>query len=87
MCIRDRCTYSLHPNKDQQGTFDSVSFRDDVNKNNVKYVDLALKKGDVVKPFTGANMSLGDVLLHFDSRKELFDAVSEPSKWVNIRID
>ncbi len=81
------CTYSLHPNKDQQGTFDSVSFRDDVNKNNVKYVDLALKKGDVVKPFTGANMSLGDVLLHFDSRKELFDAVSEPSKWVNIRID
>lgn len=81
------CTYSLHPNKDQQGTFDSVVFREDVNKNNVKYVDLALKKGDVVKPFTGANMSLGDVLLHFDSRKELFDAVSEPSKWVNIRID
>ena len=81
------CTYSLHPNKDQQGAFDSVVFREDVNKNNVKYVDLAVKKGDIVKPFTGANMSLGDVLLHFDSRKELFDAVSEPSKWVNIRID
>lgn len=81
------CTYSLHPHKDQQGTFESVTFREDFEKTNLKYIDLALKPGAVVKPFTGANMSLGDVLLRFNSREELFDAVLAPSKWLNIRID
>ena len=81
------CTYSLHPNKGQQGTFNSVNFRDDFERINLKYVDLALKPGAVVKPFTGANMSLGDVLLRFDTREELFDAVLEPSKWIDIKID
>ena len=85
--IGNWCTYSLHPHKDQQGTFEFVKFKEDFEKNNLKYVDLALKSGAVVKPFTGANMSLGDVLLNFNSREELFDAVLNPSKWLEIRID
>lgn len=81
------CTYSLHPNKGQQGTFNSIKFREDFERNNLKYVDLALKQGAIVKPFTGANMSLGDVLLRFNTREELFDAVLEPSKWMKIKIN
>lgn len=80
------CTYSLHPNKNQHVFFDSIRFREDFKLNHIKYVDLAmsLKTGSVIKPFTGANMSLGNVLLHFNSRDELLDAVSNPSKWFNI---
>lgn len=81
------CTYSLHPNKGQQGTFNSVKFGEDFEKNNLKYVDLALKPGAVVKPFTGANMSIGDAFLWFNTREELFDAVMEPSRWIHIKID
>ena len=81
------CTYSLHPNPCQQGTFRALDFRKEVKDNYLKYVDMALKPGATIKPFTGANMSLGDVFLHFDSREKLFEVVSEQSGWVNIRID
>ena len=83
------CTYSLHPNKDQQGPLESLKFNDDFEVNHIKHIDLALalKPGAVIKPFTGANMSIGDVLLHFNSREELFDAVSNPSKWLNIKVN
>ena len=40
--------------------------------------------GDVVKPFTGANMTLGDMFLRFDTREELDKAMSDPSQWLKI---
>lgn len=80
------CTYCLHPQKNEHGIFESVKFREYIERCNLEYVDLALKPNAVIKPFTGANMSLGDVLLHFNSREELIDAISNPIKWIDIQI-
>lgn len=81
------CTYSLHPNKNQSGTLQSLGFSEEVKQNYLKFTDLAIKPGDRIGRFTGANMSFGDVFLHFDTRSDLINMVSEPSKWVNIIID
>ena len=49
-------------------------------------VGQTVKEGDVVKPFTGANMSLGDIFLRFDSREELDRVMSSSDKWLNIEL-
>ena len=45
------------------------------------------KPGDVVKPFTGANMTLGDFFLRFDSREELDRTMSHQEDWVKIEFE
>ena len=44
------------------------------------------KRGDVVHPFTGANMSLGDMFLQFGSREELNEKISSITKWLDIKL-
>ena len=45
------------------------------------------KLGDVVKPFTGANMTLGNMFLRFDTRKELDDVMSRSKEWLKIETE
>ena len=37
-------------------------------------------------PFTGANMSLGDMFLRFDSREELDSITDKTNKWLKIEL-
>lgn len=79
-------TYSIHPYEGLSGWLRSINFNEKLKKN-IKMLDLAFPFGTAIKPFTGANMSLGDVLLHFDSREQLIDITSNPAGWVDIVVD
>lgn len=80
------CEMIIHARPGQQGAFDSLVIRDDIRKNNVRVIDMSAKKGDIVHPFTGANMSLGDMFLQFDSREELDEKIADTTKWMEIKL-
>ncbi len=78
------CEMVVHARPGQQGFFDHVHVREDIRMNNLRVVDMSAGKGDQVLPFTGANRSLGDMFLQFDSREELNAAIADTSKWLDI---
>ena len=80
------CEMIIHARPGQQGVLERLDVRDDVMSKNVKCIDMSVKKGDVVHPFTGANMSLGDMFLQFDSREELDEGIADTSKWMDIEL-
>lgn len=81
------CTFSIHPDKNQRGMLKSVLFDKKLEDNNLKFVDLAVKPGEQMKPFTGANMSLGDVFLCFEDRLQLEKIIDRMDQFVTIVVD
>lgn len=81
------CVMVLHAAPGQEGYFNKLQIDDAVKEKNIKVIDMTAKKGDKVLPFTGANMSLGDMFLKFDSRKELEDAVGRSAQWMKIVLE
>lgn len=85
-CIGHWCEMIVHSNIDHSGVIEEISFDKDIYKKYIKNVDLAVKKGDLIHPFTGANMSLGDLFMRFDSREELNFVTDNVNKWLNIKL-
>ena len=65
----------------------SLKIEDDIKNKYVKVIDMTAKEGDKVLPFTGANMSLGDMFLRFESRKELDAVMGRQNEWLNIELE
>ena len=80
------CTYSIHPEKHQNGMLQSISINDKTTKDNLKFLDLSFQPGMELQSFTGANMSLGDVVLYFNTKGELDAAISNPTKWLRTEL-
>ncbi|MBO4878234.1 MAG: ATP-grasp domain-containing protein [Ruminococcus sp.] len=77
----------IHSKNDRDRILKSITVDPEIEKNNIKYSMITAKPGDVVKPFTGANMTLGDFFLRFDSREELDRTMADTEKWVNIEFE
>ena len=80
------CTYSIHPPKGQHGFLKSIVFDEKVKNDHLRFLDLAIKPNDEIKPFTGANVGLGDVILQFASKEELEDALNHQFEWIGVMI-
>ena len=65
------CEMIIHARPGQAGTYKALHIASEVEQKHVKVVDLSVRPGDTVKPFTGANAAVGDMFLHFDTRAEL----------------
>ena len=78
------CEMVVHARPGQQGIFERVELSEDITRNNLRVVDMSAKKGDEVFPFTGANRSLGDMFLQFNTREELDAHIADTSRWMNI---
>ena len=85
-CEGHWCEMVIHARPGQSGVFKEINIDPEIKRKYVKVIDQAVKEGDVVKPFTGANMSLGDIFLRFDSREELDRVMSSSDKWLNIEL-
>lgn len=81
------CEMVIHARPGQSGIFKNLIIEESIKKKYVKVIDLSIKKGDYVHPFTGANMSLGDMFLRFDSREELDEIMSKSSIWMHIELE
>lgn len=78
------CEMIVHARPHESGILEKVWVDPDIAEKYLKVVDLSAKPGDVVKPFTGANMSLGDMFFRFDSREELDEVMEKSREWLHI---
>lgn len=81
------CEMVIHAKPGQEGILKEIHIAPDIKDKYIKVVDISAKQGDYVKPFTGANMALGDMFLRFDSREELDDVMSKSNKWLWIELE
>lgn len=78
------CEMVVHAKLHESGILESVWVDSEIKEKYLKVVDLSVNPGDLVKPFTGANMALGDMFLRFDSREELDEVMAKSREWLHI---
>lgn len=81
------CEMVVHARPGQSGVLKSISVDPEIEKKYLKLVDLSVEKGDYIHPFTGANMSLGDMFFRFDSREELDEVIGKATEWLHIELE
>lgn len=81
------CEMVVHARPDQSGILKRIYVDVEIENKYLKLTDLSVKPGDMVLPFTGANMSLGDMFLRFDSREELEAVMANVNEWLHIELD
>lgn len=85
-CNEYWCEMIIHTCSDQSGILKKISVEPDIEKKYVQLIDIQAKAGDTINPFTGANMSLGDIFLRFQSRNELDAIMSISKEWLTIEL-
>ncbi len=80
------CELVVHAEPGRSGVLKSIELDPEVRERHVVVEDITARPGDMVEPFTGANMALGDLFLRFDTREELNDMVSRSREWIRINL-
>lgn len=81
------CEMIVHARPGQSGVLKSIWIDNDIREKYLKVVDLSAKPGNFVKPFTGANMALGDMFFRFDNREELDRVMAKSTEWLHIDLE
>ncbi len=81
------CEMVVHSRPGESGRLKRIWVDQDIKEKYLKVTDLSAKSGDYIKPFTGANMALGDMFFCFDSREELDCVMSKSKEWLHIEIE
>lgn len=81
------CEYVIHNGPGQSGIFKGLKIDSEIKEKYIKVIDMTTQPGDYVEPFTGANKSLGDMFLRFDTREELDEIMSKISEWLKIELE
>ena len=85
-CSGNWCEMVIHTKNDESGVFERIDLDSTFKQDHIKVVDLSVRPGDMVYPFTGANMALGDMFLEFKDREELNYYMSSIDEWMKIRL-
>jgi hypothetical protein len=81
------CEKVIHAKSGESGILKEIVIDPEIREKYVRLVDIPAKKGSFVKPFTGANMALGNMFLRFESRSELDEVMSEFNDWLRIILE
>ena len=81
------CEMVIHARTGQAGTYRALHIAPEVEQKHVKVVDLSVRPGDAVMPFTGANAAVGDMFLHFTTRAELDRVTGQVPQWLEIELE
>lgn len=74
--------YAVHSLKN--GILEEIRIREDVLKNHIVENHLTKQPGDVVSTFTGANTTLGCLLMKFDSMEQMLDMMEHSGEWIEV---
>ncbi|MBQ9764505.1 MAG: ATP-grasp domain-containing protein [Phascolarctobacterium sp.] len=77
--------YILHSDRD--GIFNRVKIAEDVGTKFLVEEDVWVSKGDEVKSFTGANETLGTLVLKFNSFEEAMEMLKNHKQWLKVIVD
>lgn len=68
----------------ENGILDYVDIKKDVLKNNIVDNYIIKNTGDEIKAFTGANTTLGCLIMKFDSMEQMLNMMDNPDEWIKI---
>lgn len=74
--------YAVHSLKD--GILDTVKIEEAVLENNILENHILKKSGDEIKAFTGANTTLGILLMKFEDMEQMLDMMDHSEKWIEV---
>lgn len=77
--------FIVHSNK--TGAFRALEIDDDFAAHHLVQNDLWVKSGDRVSAFTGANQTIGTLVLKFVSHEQAEDALAKSSEWHRVVVD
>lgn len=59
----------------------------DAGKEHIIENQIIVKPGDEIKKFTGANTTLGCLIMKFDSMRQMLDMMDNSGQWINIKLE
>lgn len=76
--------YAVHSLKD--GVLDAVEIDETVKKNHIVENHILKSAGDRVSAFTGANTTLGCLLMRFDSMEQMLHMMDHSKEWISVKV-
>jgi len=76
--------YAVHSLHD--GILEAIEIDEDVLKNNIVENHILKKPGDEIRAFTGANTTLGILLMKFDSMEQMLHMMDHSEEWIRINL-
>ena len=74
--------YAVHSYQD--GVLERIMIDPEVEKNNIIENHILNKPGDYIKAFTGANTTLGILLMKFDSMDQMLCMMDHSTEWIRV---
>ena len=69
----------------ESGILDKIIFSEEAEKHIIEN-HIVKKSGDAVDAFTGANTTLGCLLMKFDSMEQMLDMMDHSEKWIKVQL-
>lgn len=76
--------YAVHSLKD--GILDKVEIANEVLEKHIVENHIIKKQGDEIKAFTGANTTLGILLMKFDNMEQMLHMMDNSHEWINVKL-
>ena len=77
--------YAVHSLLD--GILESISIDEQVARNHIVENHILKKKGDQVSSFTGANTTLGILIMKFDSMEQMLHMMDFSEEWIQVNLN
>lgn len=77
--------FAVHSYK--AGTLKCVKIEENILKNNIVENHILKKSGDKISPFTGANTTLGILLMKFDSMEQMLYLMDNSDTWIQVILE
>lgn len=76
--------YAVHSTK--SGILDRISIDSDVVRNNIVENHILKKPGDRIDAFSGANTTLGILIMRFDDMEQMLDMMDHSEEWIKVNL-
>ena len=76
--------YAVHSYED--GILEDVVIAKDVQEKNILENHIIKKPGDMIAAFTGANTTLGILLMKFDTIEQMLNMMDRSDEWIQVRL-
>lgn len=77
--------YAVHSSK--SGILKEINIDENIRSNHIVESHLNFKIGDQVPAFTGANGSIGILIMKFDSMEQMLDMMDHSEQWINVLVE
>ena len=78
---------NIHLKSHEGGILKEIYIDPIIKEKHIRLIDIFVKQGDYIHPYTGENMSLGDIFLRFDTREELEKTVALEDEWLKVVLE